>query len=151
MPLYAKSQDSGYQKIILWTASPLLTLFSITKSWAYNLRVCRKYYMNTDGKSLDEIKWNCFSDNFKFVEFKNLIWKWDKRMEIIYTFYFCLWKMIKNYYFVTGEADGCKKLLVTMSAKTDSCENLLWANSKIWYFVILRVWGIVMYWFVRES
>ena len=29
------------------------------------------------------------------------------------------------------EADGYKKLLITMSAKTDSCENLLRANSKI--------------------
>ena len=29
------------------------------------------------------------------------------------------------------EADGYKKLLTTMSAKTESCENLFWANSKI--------------------
>ena len=50
-----------------------------------------------------------------------------ERMEIIYTFYFLPFlkdsKTIDILLLV--EADGYKKLLITMSAKTDSCENLL--------------------------
>ena len=52
-----------------------------------------------------------------------------ERMEIIYTFYFFAFfeKVIKKTIdiLLLVEADGYKKLLVTMSAKTDSCENLL--------------------------
>ena len=45
-----------------------------------------------------------------------------------------------------------EQLKQALQKKTESCENLLWANRKIWYFVILRVWGIVIsIKFVRES
>ena len=80
---------------------------------------------------------------------------WDRAYgNNLYVLFFCLfWKSDSKTIdiLLLVEADGYKKLLITMSAKTDSCENLLWANSKIWYFVILRVWGIVIsIKFVRE-
>ena len=52
-----------------------------------------------------------------------------ERMEIIYTFYFfCLFEKSDKKtidILLLVEADGYKKLLITMSAKTYSCENLL--------------------------
>ena len=52
-----------------------------------------------------------------------------ERMEINYTLYFFAFfeKVIKKTIdiLLLVEADGYKKLLITMSAKTDICENLL--------------------------